>query len=64
MYVAPESLQAVESVRYIVLLFATVSVVFWRVLIKIVVMVAAIAVLVLLASGAILILQSIRQLSG
>jgi hypothetical protein len=61
MYVVSESPQAAESVRYIVLLFSIVSVIFWRALLKIVVMIVAVAVLVLLASGAILILQNIHH---
>lgn len=64
MYVATESPQAMESVRYTVLLFSIVAVVFWRALLKIVVMIVAIAVLALLASGAILILQNIHYLNG
>jgi hypothetical protein len=63
MYVASESPQAVESVRYTVLLFAIVAVVFWRALLKIVVMIVAMTVLVLLASGAILILQNMHYLN-
>ncbi|MCW2910922.1 MAG: hypothetical protein JWL68_5711, partial [Actinomycetia bacterium] len=40
------------------------SVVFWRTLLMIVVMVVAIAFLVLLASGAVLILQNMHYLHG
>jgi hypothetical protein len=64
MSVAVAAPHAAESIRYVILLFAIFSVVFWRVMLKIVVMVVAIAVVVLLASGAILILQNMHHLHG
>jgi hypothetical protein len=64
MSVAVAAPHAAESIRYAIVLFAIFSVVFWRVMLKIVVMVVAIAFVVLLASGAILILQSMHHLHG
>jgi hypothetical protein len=60
MFVAQGTPQAVESVRTVIVLFAVISVLFWKPLLKIAVAIAAIAIVVLLASGAILILQSIH----
>jgi hypothetical protein len=64
MSVALASTHAVESFRYAIVLFAIFSVVFWRTLLMIVVMVVAIAVLVLLTSGAVLILQNLHHVHG
>lgn len=64
MHVAVAAPHAGESIRYVILLFAIFSVVFWRVMLRIVVMVVAIAILVLLASGAVLILQNMQHLHG
>jgi len=61
MFVAQGTPQAVESVRTVIVLFAVISVLFWKPLLKIAVAIAAIAIVVLLASGAILILQSIHH---
>ena len=63
MFVAEGTPQAVESVRTVIVLFAAISVIFWRVLLRIVLTVAAIALLVLLTSGAILIFESIHHLN-
>ena len=52
MHVAVAAPHAGESIRYVILLFAIFSVVFWRVMLRIFVMVLAIAILVLLASVA------------
>lgn len=64
MHVAVAAPHAVQSIRYVILLFAIFSVVFWRVTLKIVAMVVAIMVLVLLASGAVLILQNMQHWHG
>ena len=64
MHVAVAAPHAAESIRYVILLFAIFSVVFWRVMLRIVVMVVAMTILVLLASGAVLILQNIHHLHG
>jgi hypothetical protein len=55
--------QAVETARTIIILFAIVSVVFWRVLLKIAVMTAAIVLIVLLTSGAIVLLENIHRVA-
>ncbi len=62
MFVAQATPQTVESVRTVVILFAAVSVIFWKTLLKIAVAVAAIALVVLLTSGAIMIYQNIHHL--
>jgi hypothetical protein len=64
MHVAVAAPHAAGSIRYVILLFAIFSVVFWRVMLRIVVMVVAIAILVLLASGAVLVLQNMQHLHG
>lgn len=64
MHVAVVAPHAAASIRYVILLFAIFSVVFWRVMLRIVVMVVAMAILVLLASGAVLILQNMQHLHG
>jgi hypothetical protein len=56
--------QTVESVRTAVVLFAVVSVVFWKVLLKMIVMVAVIVLIVLLTSGSIVLLESINHAAG
>jgi hypothetical protein len=56
--------QIVDSVRTTVVLFAIVSVVFWKVLLKLIVMVAVIVLIVLLTSGAIVLLESINHAAG
>jgi hypothetical protein len=61
MFVVQATPQAVESARTIILLFAAISVIFWKTLLKIAVTVAAIALVVLLTSGAIMIYQSIHH---
>ncbi|MEP7022705.1 MAG: hypothetical protein ABJB47_02615 [Actinomycetota bacterium] len=53
--------QAAESVRMMVVLFGIVTVVFWKVLLKIAVMVAATVLIILLTSGAIVLLESIHR---
>jgi hypothetical protein len=63
MFVAQGTPQAVESVRTIIVLFATISVIFWRTLLRIVVMVAAIALIILLTSGAVLIFESLNHVA-
>lgn len=62
MFVAHATPHTVESVRTVVILFAAISVVFWKTLLKIAVTVAAIALVVLLISGAIMIYQGIHHL--
>ena len=64
MHVAVVAPHAGESIRYVILLFAIFSVVFWRVMLRIVVMVVAIAILVLLGSGTVLILQNMQHWHG
>jgi hypothetical protein len=61
MFVAQGATQAAETVQAVVVLFAAVSVIFWRVLLRIVLTVAAIALLVLLTSGAMLIFEIIHR---
>lgn len=61
MFVAQGTPQTVESVRTVVVLFAAISVIFWKTMLKIVLTVAAIAVTVLLTSGVILIYQGIHH---
>jgi hypothetical protein len=56
--------QTAESMRTIVLLFAIVSAVFWKVLLKIIVTVAVIVLIILLVSGAIVLLESINGVTG
>jgi hypothetical protein len=63
MFVAQGTPQTVESVRTAIMLFAVISVVFWKTLLKIAVTVAAVAMLVLLTSGAILIYQNIHHVT-
>jgi hypothetical protein len=60
MFVAQGTPHTVESVRTVIVLFAAISVIFWKTLLKIVLTLAAIAVAVLLTSGVILIFQHIR----
>jgi hypothetical protein len=62
MFVVQATPQAVESARTIILLFAAISVIFWKTLLKIAVTVAAIALVVLLTSGAIMIYQSVHHM--
>ena len=61
MFVVQGTPQTVESVRTVVVLFAVISVIFWKTMLKIVLTVAAIAVTVLLTSGVILIYQGIHH---
>lgn len=61
MFVVQATPQAVESARTIIVLFAAISVIFWKTLLKIAVTVAAIVLVVLLTSGAIMIYQSIHH---
>lgn len=56
--------QTAESVRTIVLLFAIVSALFWKVLLRIIVTVAVIVLITLLVSGAIVLLASINGVTG
>ena len=60
MFVVQAAPQAVESVRTIILLFAVISVIFWKTLIKLAVTVAAIVLVVLLTAGAIMIFQYVH----
>ena len=60
MFVVQAAPQAVESVRTIVVLFAVISVIFWKTLIKLAVTVAAIVLVVLLTAGAIMIFQYVH----
>ncbi len=61
MFVVHGTPQTVESVRTAVVLFAAISVIFWKTLLKIVLTVAAIVVTVLLTSGVMLIYQGIHH---
>jgi hypothetical protein len=61
MFVAEAAPQAVESVRTAIVLIAVVSVVFWKALLKFVLMAAVITVIVLLASGAMVLMQNIHH---
>jgi len=62
MLVAQGAPHVLESIRTAVVLFAVVSVVFWKILLKFVVMVIATTVIVLLAYGVIALLQSLHRL--
>ena len=55
--------QTVESVRTIIVAFAMISVIFWRALLRIIVMVAAIVMIILLTSGVLLIYQILHHLA-
>jgi hypothetical protein len=59
MFVAQGTSQTVESVQAVIVLAATMSVIFWRLLLKI----AVIVMLALLVYGAILIFQSIHYVA-
>jgi hypothetical protein len=61
MLVAQGTPHAVESVRTIIVLFATISVIFWRALLRIVLTVAAIVLVILLVSGAILVFEAVSR---
>jgi hypothetical protein len=61
MFVAQGTPQTVESVRTAIVLFAAISVIFWKALLKIALTVAAIVLAVLLTSGVIWILQHVHQ---
>jgi hypothetical protein len=63
MFVVQATPQAVESARTIILLFAAISVIFWKTLIKLAVTVAAIVLVVLLTAGAIMIFQNVHHLA-
>jgi hypothetical protein len=63
MFVVQAAPQAVESIRTIVVLFAVISVIFWKTLIKLAVTVAAIVLVVLLTAGAIMIFQNVHHLA-
>jgi len=63
MFVVQAAPQAAESLRTIVVLFAAISVIFWKTVIKIVVTVAAIVLVVLLTAGAIMIFQNVHHLA-
>ena len=61
MFVTEGAPHVVQSARDAVVLFAVVSVVFWRVVLKIVVMVVAITAIVLLTYGAIALVQVVNR---
>ncbi len=61
MFAAQGTPQTVESVQTVIVLFAAISVIFWKTLLKIALTLAAIAMVVLLTSGVILILQNIHH---
>ena len=63
MFVLQATPQTVESARTIIVIFATISVIFWRALLRIIVMVAAIVAIILLTSGVLLIYQSLHLLA-
>ena len=62
MFVAQGAPHVEESVRTAVVLFAIVSVAFWKILLKIAVMIVAMTVIVLLTYGGIALLQSLHRL--
>jgi hypothetical protein len=53
--------QGVESARAAVVLIAAVLVIFWRLVLRAIVMIIAIAVVVLVGSGAIAVLHSMHR---
>jgi hypothetical protein len=61
MFVTESAPHVVQSARAAVVLFAVVSVVFWKVMLKIVVMVVAITAIVLLTYGAIALVQVVNR---
>lgn len=63
MFVAQATPQTMESVRTVIVLFAAVSVIFWKVLLKIALTLAVITVVILFTSGVILILQNVHQVA-
>jgi hypothetical protein len=62
MLVAQGAPHAMESARAAVVLFAVVSIVFWKVLLKIAVAVVAITVIVLVSYGAIALMHGLYRL--
>jgi hypothetical protein len=50
--------QSVESIRTAVVVFAIIAVIFWRVLLKLALMIVAVLLVILLTSGVILLLES------
>jgi hypothetical protein len=53
--------QSVESIRTAIVVFAVIAVVFWRVLLKFVLMIAAVLLVILLTSGVILLFESFNH---
>jgi hypothetical protein len=53
--------QSVESIRTAIVVFAVIAVVFWRVLLKFVLMIAAVLLIILLTSGVILLFESFNH---
>jgi hypothetical protein len=50
--------QSVESIRTAVVVFAIIAVIFWRVLLKLALMIVAVMLVILLTSGVILLFES------
>jgi len=53
--------QNVESIRTAVVVFAIIAVVFWRVLLKLALMIVAVLLVILLTSGVILLFESFNH---
>jgi chromate transport protein ChrA len=53
--------QNVESIRTAIVAFAVIAVVFWRVLLKLVLVIVAIVLVVLLTSGAVLLYEGMHH---
>ena len=54
---APQNL---ESIRILIMLFAIITMIFWRAVLRIVVTIVAIVIVVLLASGAVALWQGLH----
>ncbi len=54
--------QELESVRILIVLFAVTAVIFWRVVLKIALMVAATVIVILLTSGAVAFFEGIDHI--
>lgn len=52
----------IESIQILTVLFAIISVIFWRSLLKILLMIAAMLLVVLITSGAIALLEGLHHL--
>jgi hypothetical protein len=61
MHAIPGAAQDVESARAAIVLIAAVLVIFWRFVLRAILMIIAIAVVVLVGSGAFVVLQSMHR---